>query len=173
MQLPLRFSLILSICFYRLSTLRECLVSWSPYSFQRLPFVGLGIFLITHSPNSQDAPSEPPRGPDTRAELFGYIILPSPISLPAAALADPVPSSSLYQTHLKPHPSLSLCLQKPTRIAASHTDLLTSHKAPESALGVFQGPQHQLEAFRFCRISASLSDVDVPSPNRPICPQSE
>lgn len=87
------------------------------------------------------------------------------------ALADPIASWPVHQTPLKPHPSLSLCLQKPTRVPASLTAPLTSHQASGSALRVFEDSQHQSEAPGFCfqvhRTPPSLSDV--PFPNRPSC----
>lgn len=50
---------------------------------------------------------------------------------------------------LKSHPSLNLCLQKPTRVLASLTDRLTLHQASESALKAFQDPSIFIQGFSF------------------------
>lgn len=130
------------------------------------------------APNPQYLPSEPPRGPDSREELFGHIILHQRFPGQYLPLQILLASSPLHQRDwpLKPHPSLSLCLQNPAMAPAPLTDPLTLCQASESALRAFQGPQHlQSEAlsfcFQLCRTPASSSDV--PSPNRSSCSPSE
>lgn len=122
-------------------------------------------------PNSQDVPSEPPEGPNTRAELFGYIILHHRFPRPAPALADPVafqlpPSDSPQTPPFTQHlPSKAI-----RGFSFSHRSLnLTSglRICPQS---LSRSPA-SVRGLQVRKTPASLSDV--PSSNRPSCLQSE
>lgn len=122
--------------------------------------------------NPQYLPSEPPREPDTREELFGHIILHQRVFLPATALADsvgPWPSpSETFLSHPTLHSTSAFKSQPGFQLLSDPLNLTQGLRLhPQSLLR----SQHLQLGSQLPRTPTSLSVLS--SHNRPSCPPSE